>query len=178
MSIKITDGLTLPEVLDPNTVYVVYVDDEVLLGESYTRLLQVKLKSAGIVDELAARKMNIEVVSFHYSVDALEMLKDKNLHRVVILSDNNMPEINGTELISRLREVDSEVPVALLSALPRDAEAQLPDNVKSARVFSKPNSDASALNQYLIPNILAAAEKPALPAVQQQAGAAYDLARK
>lgn len=177
MSIKITDGLTLPEVLDPNTVYVVYVDDDKSMLMATPALTRTRLAKAGVVETLAERKMNIEVVSFESPVDALETLKNKSLHRVVVLSDNDMPEMQGTELISQLHDVDSDLPVAILSALPDLAKSKLPENVKHAPVFTKPN-DGSVITNYIIPNVLAAAEKPALPAVQQQAGAAYDLARK
>ncbi len=177
MSIKMSDGMALPEVLDPNTVYLVYVDDDRSLAMTYPPLLRAKLNNGGIVEKLAERQMNIEVVS-DYSVDALEVLQGKSLHRVVILSDNNMPQMNGTELLSRLRDVDSEVPMALLSALPDDAKKDLPDNVKDVQVFSKPNNDFSAITKFIIPNVLAAADKPALPAVQKPAGAKRDLDQK
>lgn len=174
MAIKLGTSATFPEVLDPNTVYVVYVDDERGLAASYPALIRAKLNNHEVVKEVAQR-INIEVLSFDYPVDALEALQDKNLYRVVIVSDNNMPEMDGTELVSRLRTVDSEVPMALLSALAIDAKERLPANVKDVPVYSKPNSDFSAITDFIIPKVLAAAEKPAQPALPKASGPASKL---
>jgi hypothetical protein len=71
--------------------------------------------------------------------------------------------MNGTEFVSRLRDVDSSVPLAVLSALPKEAEKELADNVKDVRIFTKPAENSKAVTEHVIPNIIAAAEKPALP---------------
>lgn len=59
-----------------------------------------------------------EIITAVDGFDGLE--KYKNNHIDVILTDINMPELNGLQMIEKIREIDEDIPILVLSAYNED----------------------------------------------------------
>ena len=99
------------------------------------RVVQFNLKQAGF-DVTVAR-------------DGLEAWEFAQVQRFdIVLTDQQMPELNGTELCGRLRELPqyAEVPIILLSAKGLEMDAQqLKDTLGVVAVLPKPFSPAGLI---------------------------------
>ncbi len=99
------------------------------------RVVQFNLKQAGF-DVTVAR-------------DGLEAWKFAQVQQFdIVLTDQQMPELNGTELCGRLRELPqyAEVPIILLSAKGLEMDAQqLKDTLGVVAVLPKPFSPAGLI---------------------------------
>jgi len=83
---------------------IIVVDDEPAIGELLTRFLA---------------KKNYEVASFTSGKEALEHLKTNDVN--LLLTDMNMPEMNGIELIRATKGLQPNLPILLMTGTP-DAE--------------------------------------------------------
>jgi two-component system response regulator ChvI len=103
------------------------VDDELDIVESIKLWLQKKgLKVQGFTDPLLA----------------LEYFKNNSNSVDIVLSDIRMPQMNGYELVKRIKELQTDIRVILMSAFEinqAEMERLLP-NVKIDRLISKPIS--------------------------------------
>lgn len=80
-----------------NEINILIVDDEASLRKSIVR----HLKLEGF-NTLSASTAN----------DALEILQTKKIH--FVLSDIRMPKLDGVELVEKIREINTSVPVVVL----------------------------------------------------------------
>jgi cyclic di-GMP phosphodiesterase len=78
---------------------VMVVDDDPYVLESVTMLLSVS---------------GLEVHSFSNGYDALAELQESPPH--VVLTDVNMPQITGIELLEKIHDIDRDIPVILMTA--------------------------------------------------------------
>lgn len=76
-----------------------------------------------------------EVVTAYNGIDALEMMKNEEIHLVIL--DIMMPKLDGIHALMQLRE-KSSIPVILLSAKSEDADKILGLNVGADDYVSKP----------------------------------------
>jgi len=106
---------------------VLVVDDEIDIVESIKLWLQ---------------KRGLKVQAFTDPVSALECFENNASSIDVVLSDIRMPQMNGYELIKRIKNLRSEVKIILMSAFeinPSDMARVLP-NAKIDSLISKPIS--------------------------------------
>ena len=99
------------------------------------RVVQFNLKQAGF-DVTVARN----------GLEAWEFAQIQQFD--IVLTDQQMPELNGTELCGRLRELPqyAEVPIILLSAKGLEMDAQqLKDTLGIVAVLPKPFSPATLI---------------------------------
>ena len=110
-----------------NNQSILVVDDELDIVESIKLWLQKKgLKVQGFTDPLLA----------------LEYFKNNSNSVDIVLSDIRMPQMNGYELVKRIKELQTDIRVILMSAFEinqAEMERLLP-NVKIDRLISKPIS--------------------------------------
>jgi CheY-like chemotaxis protein len=105
-----------------------FVDDDGLMREMVTRLLE---------------KNHYVVRSFRSPVDALDAIHAG--YPDVLISDVQMPEMTGLELVRRAHERDAELPVVLVTAhLTPEVETEAHD-LGVLHVFQKPLKDVSQL---------------------------------
>ncbi len=88
-----------------NTNKVLYAEDEF----TNRKLVEIKLKNLGIVCDLAQNGLK-----------AVEMF-EQNSYRLVIL-DQYMPGLNGTEVAAKIREIDSNIPLIAITSDEREME--------------------------------------------------------
>lgn len=62
------------------------------------------------------RQKDIEIIHFTEPLLALKLMQDQHSKIDVILTDLNMPQMNGMELIKRMRESHITVPILLITA--------------------------------------------------------------
>ena len=74
---------------------------------------------------------------------ALELLRSKTID--VITLDLMMPAISGTETLRRIREIDSQVEVVVVSAVPSRAEVEECRRLGAFEFLGKPFSRAEIL---------------------------------
>lgn len=77
---------------------IMVVDDEPIIGELLTKFLT---------------KKNYEVASFTNGKDALEYLKTNEVN--LMLTDMDMPEMSGIELIKATKELKPKLPILVVS---------------------------------------------------------------
>jgi DNA-binding NtrC family response regulator len=110
-------------------IHIVIVDDE-----ADTHLLY-KLK----FKKLFAQLGECDLVSFLNAKDCLTYLDNKSHPPVdVILSDINMPEMDGFELLKRVRAHHPEIPVYMVSAYESPEFRTKADSLGALRFLSKP----------------------------------------
>jgi len=76
-----------------------YVEDDDELREQFLRVLELKFR---------------EVYQAIDGSEALEVYRDKKPH--IIITDINLPRLDGLELIENIRKEDKETPIVILSA--------------------------------------------------------------
>lgn len=72
-------------------------------------------ESLCIIIEVLLKKLNFVGHSFTNGLEALEHIKE-NLPDAVLV-DIAMPEINGIEIISKIREISSDIPIIAMSGM-------------------------------------------------------------
>ena len=82
---------------------VLLVDDEV----DFATLMQTVIDSWGY-----------EVITAYNGEEAIEILKNENPQAVIV--DYVMPDINGVELLRKIREIDSGIAAVMFTAHPTD----------------------------------------------------------
>lgn len=113
ISMKIRTRIEKPKIL--------VIDDEVQLAE----LLRAVLESAGL---------DVSVV--YDAADAPERIQ--SFRPDIILSDVNMPEMRGDELLAILRESHIDIPVILLTGIDRTHISIHPDDRNPYLILYKP----------------------------------------
>jgi DNA-binding NtrC family response regulator len=101
---------------------VLVVDDNVPLAENISEILSDAELGDAIVAGSGAR--------------ALELLRSDRFD--VMLTDMRMPEMGGTELIRRAREIDPELPVVVVTAFTSDDEVAQALREGLLMIFGKP----------------------------------------
>lgn len=120
-------------------IHIVIVDDE-----ADTHLLY-KLKFKKFFASLG----DLKLVSFLSAKDCLEYLKKSDTPHVdLIMSDINMPDMDGFELLQEVRKFDKDLPFYVVSAYESTEFRTKAENLGAQRFLSKP-VDFNALNEAL-----------------------------
>ena len=81
--------------------------------------------------------------------EALRRLAEIHPELIVILSDINMPGMDGLELLGEIRRVRPDLPVLMVTAYGDDDRKRRADELGAAAFFSKP-VDFEQLKQHLL----------------------------
>jgi DNA-binding NtrC family response regulator len=108
---------------------VLVVDDNVPLAENLAEILS----DAQLADAIVASS----------GTRALELLRSDRFD--VMLTDMRMPEMGGTELIRRAREIDPELPVLVITAFTSDDDVAQALREGLLMVFGKPMPTTSLI---------------------------------
>jgi CheY-like chemotaxis protein len=100
---------------------VLIVDDEPLVLKSVARVV---------------RLMGYDVTLAADGYEAIEQLRARPFD--VIVSDVSMPQMDGLELLKRVREIDRRVPVVLATGTPDEGDAQAALELGAFRYLVKP----------------------------------------
>lgn len=110
-------------------IHIVIVDDE-----ADTHLLY-KLKFKKIFSDLG----ELNLVSFLNAHDCLSYLQSHSKPQVdLILSDINMPEMDGFTLLEKIHALDSKIPVYMVSAYESQEFRKKADALGASGFLSKP----------------------------------------
>lgn len=110
-------------------IHIVIVDDE-----ADTHLLY-KLKFKKLFSDLG----ELNLISFLNASDCLRYLQSKDKPEVnLILSDINMPEMDGFALLGKIRELNAKVPVYMVSAYESHEFRKKADTLGASGFLSKP----------------------------------------
>ncbi|NUN06900.1 MAG: response regulator [Bdellovibrio sp.] len=110
-------------------IHIVIVDDE-----ADTHLLY-KLKFKKIFSDLG----ELNLVSFLNAPDCLNYLQSHSKPQVdLILSDINMPEMDGFTLLEKIHALDSKIPVYMVSAYESQEFRKRADALGASGFLSKP----------------------------------------
>jgi two-component system chemotaxis response regulator CheY len=86
-------------------VEILIVDDEPAIVRLFQQRFRREIKEGRLSLKFAAD-----------GTEALEIFTGSNAQVVMILSDINMPGMSGLELLRKLRELDAEIPIYMISA--------------------------------------------------------------
>lgn len=87
-----------------NEKKILIVDDEEDIRDSVSFILNKKLNGDG----------NYSVITCSNAHDAIERIKENNID--IVVSDINMPEVSGMELLDNIKSIKRELPVLLMTA--------------------------------------------------------------
>jgi excisionase family DNA binding protein len=82
-------------------VHILVIDDEVVIGQLFMDSLE---------------KNGYQVTTMSSSLEALELVNRQ--HFDLIFLDLAMPELDGSELFRRIRKIDKQVPIAIITGYP------------------------------------------------------------
>ena len=110
-------------------IHIVIVDDE-----ADTHLLyKLKLK------KLFSHWGELNLVSFLNATDCLRYVENKKTEPIdLVLSDINMPEMDGFEFLQKMTAEHSEIPVYMVSAYESPDFREKADRLGATRFLSKP----------------------------------------
>lgn len=92
-----------------NEQFISIVDDELDITELFS-------------DALCQNIVNVSVLTFNDSVKALEHFTENKKKYALVISDFRMPNLNGLELLKKIKEQNAEVRTVLISAFEVDAD--------------------------------------------------------
>lgn len=119
--------------------HIVIVDDEADTHLLYKLKLKKLFSSVG----------DLNLVSFMKGSDCIDYLRDKNSPPVdLILSDINMPEMDGFELLKEIKRINHDLPVYMVSAYESSEYKNRAKDLGAKRFLSKP-VDFSLLGEAL-----------------------------
>jgi len=131
------------------------VDEVVPAGNGETVLLIDDEESLVRLGEEMIAGLGYEPVGFTSSIDALETFRASPGSFDMILSDEAMPEMTGSELALAIREIRGDIPIVLMSGYVTPAMTQRARDAGVAEVLAKPlvardiaRSLAGALQRY------------------------------
>ena len=124
--------------------HIVIVDDE-----ADTHMLY-KLRFKKIFPNIGE---NLKLVSFLSAHECLDYLQNPETPKVdVVLSDINMPEMDGFSLLKQIRALSPQLPVYMVSAYESADFRQKALQLGASRFLSKP-VDFTALRQMLLTDL-------------------------
>lgn len=124
--------------------HIVIVDDE-----ADTHMLY-KLRFKKIFPNIGE---NLKLVSFLSARECLDYLQNPETPKVdVVLSDINMPEMDGFSLLKQIRALNPQLPVYMVSAYESADFRQKALQLGASRFLSKP-VDFTALRQMLLTDL-------------------------
>ena len=120
-------------------IHIVIVDDEADTHLLYKSKFKKFFASLG----------DLKLVSFLTAKDCLDYLKRSDTPHVdLIMSDINMPEMDGFELLQEVRKIDKAMPFYVVSAYESTEFRTKAESLGAQRFLSKP-VDFNALNEAL-----------------------------
>lgn len=111
---------------------VLYIEDEKNIRENITKTLEILVS---------------KVYSLENAKDALEIFKTNRID--IIISDINLPKIDGIEFIKKIRQIDNYIPIILLSAYTQKDYLLEATKLKLVDYLVKP-IDFNILNEALL----------------------------
>ena len=94
--------------------------------------------------KLFLEKANMDVATAANGRVALEFFEKDKFD--LIITDINMPEVNGSELYKIIREQDTEVPVLFISGYDKEVAKSLAENDERAYYLNKPFKHIEIIN--------------------------------
>lgn len=115
--------------MNGNNINLMYVEDDVIVNDTITSLLQ---------------KLGYTVYNFFNGADAYNYFKDNKID--IVISDIDMPKMNGIELVEKIKKVNSKTPIIFTTAI--SDEKYLLDSIKlGIDLFMKKPIDCSVLKE-------------------------------
>ncbi len=105
--------------------HILFVDDEPMLTDVASRAL---------------RGLGYQVQAFTSCPQALAALRDRPNQFDLVISDMNMPRMNGAALIRHAREIRPDLPIILCTGALEHAESDLPKDASADALVAKPVS--------------------------------------
>jgi CheY-like chemotaxis protein len=132
--------------LDParsGAAVVAYVDDEEFQRRNFEGQMHIKLRNAG---------RPVDVYIFENPKDLIAAVEMGLMRKAVIVSDNDMPEMQGAAMMAAIHALDETIPLAIISGLPQRAreDERLP---KNASVYDKARGFGEVTRDFILPHV-------------------------
>ena len=76
------------------------------------------------ISEMMLKKLGYKVLKAHNGYEGLQLFEEKRSKIDLIISDFEMPKMNGKEVMEKLREIDPQIKVVLSSGALTDTDEQ------------------------------------------------------
>ncbi len=93
------------------------------------------------------RMLSVNIVEAVNGVDALVKLKSRKFD--LLLTDMNMPEMNGAELIRSVRSMDSNIPIILITTKGETKDRELGMKLGANHYLTKPVNNVELIKTVL-----------------------------
>ena len=110
-------------------IYILVVDDEPLIGQLFKHSLN---------------ETDYQIITTLSSIEALELIG--NRHFDLVFLDLLMPELDGAELFRRIRQIDKQIPVAIITGYPDSEVMKRAMEYGPFMVLKKPFTGNDILN--------------------------------
>lgn len=111
------------------------------LKESKSKLLIVDDEAVTLkMTKMALEKMGFEAEIFSHPIKALEYFQENKDSIDLVLTDKSMPHLNGIELTKKIREIDSDIPILILTGFASNEEDQIFEDIGVTKALFKPLS--------------------------------------
>jgi CheY-like chemotaxis protein len=93
--------------------------------------------------QMALEKMGFTVTIFNHPMRALEFYRENHQEFDLILTDKSMPHMSGIELTKKIREIDSQIPILILTGFASNEEDKIFEEIGVTKALFKPLSMAT-----------------------------------
>ncbi len=90
--------------------------------------------------QMALEKMGFDVTIFSHPGKALDHYRGHHQEIDLILTDKSMPHMSGIELTKKVREIDSQVPILILTGFASNEEDKIFEEIGVTKALFKPLS--------------------------------------
>ena len=90
------------------------------------------------ISEMMLKKLGYKVLKAHSGYEGLKLFEENKSKIDLIISDLEMPKMNGKELMDKLREIDPQIKVMLSSGGLTDADEKIVINTGFNGFLKKP----------------------------------------
>ncbi len=102
---------------------IIYLEDEELIKESVERTVSKFIK---------------ELVSFTNPIEALEFIENSDRKFDLIITDIQMPRMNGLDFIRELKSKNIDIPIVVITAFNTEEHLQACEELEVEEVITKP----------------------------------------
>lgn len=102
---------------------IIYLEDEELIKESVERTVSKFIK---------------ELISFTNPIEALDFIENSDRKFDLIITDIQMPKMNGLDFIKELKKKDLNLPVIVITAFNTEEHLKQCEELKVDEVITKP----------------------------------------
>lgn len=90
------------------------IEETILMGDNYILIIDDEIELTNIIAEVLSFS-GYQTLVCNNGLDGVEMFKKSHAHLTAVLLDLTMPDLAGTEVMTRLRRVNPNIPIIIMT---------------------------------------------------------------